>query len=115
MKRGEVWRVNLDPTVGAEIKKTRPCVIVNRDSIGILPLKVVVPITTWQESFENAVWLIPIQASRSSGVDKKSAVDTFQVRSISQKRFVEKLGELSGEDMAKIGKRLEISLNLDAR
>ena len=37
MKRGEVWRINLDPTIGAEIKKSRPCVIVNHDAIGILP------------------------------------------------------------------------------
>ncbi len=33
MKRGEVWQANLDPTVGAEIKKNRPCVIVNRDTL----------------------------------------------------------------------------------
>lgn len=39
MRRGEVWLINLDPTVGAEIKKTRPAVIVNDDAIGILPLK----------------------------------------------------------------------------
>jgi hypothetical protein len=37
MGRGEVWLINLDPTVGAEIKKTRPAVIVNDDAVGILP------------------------------------------------------------------------------
>ena len=45
MRRGEVWLINLDPTIGAEIRKTRPVVIVNYDAIGILPLKVSVPIT----------------------------------------------------------------------
>ncbi|MBU0732774.1 MAG: type II toxin-antitoxin system PemK/MazF family toxin, partial [Proteobacteria bacterium] len=45
MLRGEVWLINLDPTLGSEIKKTRPAVIVNDDAIGILPLKVIVPIT----------------------------------------------------------------------
>ncbi len=45
MKRGEVWQVNLDPTVGAEIKKKRPCVIVNKNTLGKLPLKIMVPIT----------------------------------------------------------------------
>jgi len=44
MRRGEVWLLNLDPTLGAEIKKTRPIVIVSHDSIGILPLRVIVPI-----------------------------------------------------------------------
>jgi hypothetical protein len=38
MRRGEVWLINLDPAIGAEIKKTRPAVIVNDDSMGILPL-----------------------------------------------------------------------------
>lgn len=37
MRRGEVWLINLDPTIGAEIKKTRPAVIVNDDAVGILP------------------------------------------------------------------------------
>lgn len=37
MCRGEIWWINLDPTVGAEIKKKRPAVIVSQDAIGILP------------------------------------------------------------------------------
>jgi mRNA interferase MazF len=45
MRRGEVWLIALDPTLGAEIRKTRPAVIVNDDAIGLLPLKVIVPLT----------------------------------------------------------------------
>jgi mRNA-degrading endonuclease toxin of MazEF toxin-antitoxin module len=41
MRKGDVWLINLDPTIGAEIKKTRPGVIVSEDAIGVLPLKVV--------------------------------------------------------------------------
>jgi len=60
MRRGEVWLINLDPTVGAEIQKTRPAVIVNDDAIGILPLKVIVPITSpfahfWREKRKCAI------------------------------------------------------------
>jgi len=44
MRRGEIWLINLDPTIGAEIKKVRPAVIVSDNAIGILPLKVIVPI-----------------------------------------------------------------------
>lgn len=43
MKQGEVWLVDLDPTQGAEIRKTRPAIIVNDDAVGRLPLKIVVP------------------------------------------------------------------------
>lgn len=113
MKRGEVWRVNLDPTIGAEIKKSRPCVIVNRDSIGILPLKIVVPITGWQEKFEKAAWMIPIEASPRNGLSKKSVADTFQVRSLSEVRFIEKIGVLTENEIKAIGQGLALSLDLN--
>jgi mRNA-degrading endonuclease toxin of MazEF toxin-antitoxin module len=64
MNRGEIWLVSLDPTVGAEIKKIRPAVIVNDDNIGILPLKVIVPITEWNATYASLPWLsasIPTQ------------------------------------------------------
>jgi mRNA interferase MazF len=51
MRRSEIWLVRLDPTVGTEISKTRPAVIVNDNAIGVLPLKVIVPITDWKEIF----------------------------------------------------------------
>ncbi len=43
MNQGEIWLINLDPSVGAEIKKTRPAVIVNDNTLGRLPLKIIVP------------------------------------------------------------------------
>jgi mRNA interferase MazF len=45
-RRGEVWWVNLEPIVGAEMNKVRPAVIVGRDDMGRLPLRVVVPVTS---------------------------------------------------------------------
>jgi mRNA interferase MazF len=49
-KRGEVWTVRFDPAVGAEIQKVRPAVVIGVDSVGRLPLKIVVPITDWTMS-----------------------------------------------------------------
>lgn len=43
MNQGEAWLINLEPTVGSEIRKTRPCIIVNNNDLGTLPLKVIVP------------------------------------------------------------------------
>lgn len=60
MKRSEVWLINLDPTVGAEIRKTRPAIIVNDDGLDILPLRVVVPVTDWQDRYAVAAWLVKI-------------------------------------------------------
>lgn len=67
MQRGEVWRINLDPTVGAEIRKTRPAVIVNDDAIGVLPLRVVVPLTEWKERYDVAPWMLRLNPDGGMG------------------------------------------------
>lgn len=84
MRRGEVWLINLDPTAGAEIKKTRPAVIVNDDAVGILPLKVIVPVTEWKERYAVAPWLVQLEPDAENSLDKLSAADAFQVRSVAQ-------------------------------
>jgi mRNA interferase MazF len=106
MRRGEVWRINLDPTVGAEIRKTRPAIIVNDDAVGVLPLKVIVPLTEWKERYAAAPWMVRIEPEPGNGLDKLSAADAFQVRSVSESRFVERLGELSGAAMRQVSRAL---------
>ena len=113
MRRGEVWLINLDPTVGDEIKKTRPAVIVNDDAIGILPLKVIVPITEWKERYAIAPWVVQLEPDPESGLDKPSAADAFQVRSVARERFVRRLGKLSGKEMQEITKALAIVLCIE--
>ena len=54
MKQGEIWLINLDPTLGAELKKIRPAIIVNNNILGRLPLKIIVPITDWKERYSIA-------------------------------------------------------------
>ena len=54
MNRGEIWLVNLDPTIGAEMNKTCPALIMSDNRLGKLPLKVVVPITGWKEHYSIA-------------------------------------------------------------
>ena len=88
MKQSEVWILNLDPTIGAEIKKTRPVIVVNDDALGKLPLKVIVPVTNWKEKYSIAPWMIKIKPDSSNGLSKDSAADCFQVRSVSKDRFV---------------------------
>jgi len=112
MKYGEVWLVNLDPTIGAEIKKTRPAVIVSNDLLGKLPLKIVVPITNWDEKFDQADWHVHILPTTANGLSKESSADTFQVRSISEVRLIRKLGKLDNAILSQIREGLKISLNL---
>jgi len=113
MHRGDVWLINLDPTVGAEIKKTRPAVIVNDDAVGILPLRVIVPITEWKDRYAVAPWMVPLNPDAQNGLDKLSAADTFQVRSLSQSRFVQQLGRLSEITMVEISRALALVLAID--
>lgn len=113
MHRGEVWRINLDPTMGAEIKKTRPAVIVNDDAVGILPLKVIVPITKWKDRYAVAPWMVRLDPDAENGLDKPSAADAFQVRSLSQARFVQRTGKLSEAAMQDITKALAVVLAIE--
>lgn len=110
MIRGEVWLVRLDPTVGTEISKTRPAVIVNDDAIGILSLKVIVPITDWKEPFATRPWMVYLEPNSNNGLSKPSGADTFQVRSVSETRLVKRIGKLADETMQFISKALAIVL-----
>ena len=94
MRKGDVWLINLDPTIGAEIKKTRPAVIVSEDAIGVLPLKVVVPVTDWKDRYAAAPWMVRLEPDTQNKLVKTSAADCFQVRSVSQERFIRLVGSL---------------------
>lgn len=93
----DIWLVNLDPTVGAEIKKTRPCIILNNDDIGILPLKVIAPFTDFKQSFANNPWMVTVEPTPENGLRKKSVIDIYQLRSVSENRMVRKIGTLENE------------------
>ncbi len=111
-QRGEVWLVNLDPVIGSELRKTRPAVIVSRNAIGALPVRIIVPLTSWQERFGGAAWLVPIEEEAGKGIKQKSAADTVQVRSVSEKRLIKRLGELPATDLQRIAAALTIVLQL---
>lgn len=113
MHRGEIWLINLDPTVGSEIKKIRPAIIVNDDAIGILPLKVIVPVTEWKDHYSVAPWMVRLETDAESGLSKTSAADAFQVRSVSQERFVRQIGRLSEIAMREISRALVIVLSIE--
>ena len=115
MKQNEILLINLDPTIGAEIKKTRPAIIVNDNSLGKLPLKIIVPVTDWKERYEIAPWIIKIEPNSKNGLTKESSADCFQVRSVSQERFVKRLGEISDSimDDIRFGLSKVLSININ--
>ena len=114
MRRGEIWLINLDPTIGAEIKKTRPAVIVSDDAIGILPLKVIVPISEWKSRYAVAPWMVRLEPNTENCLGKPSVADAFQVRSVAQERFVRRLGTLSDTAMQEITRALAVVLSIES-
>lgn len=92
-RRGEVWWVRLDPTLGSEIAKTRPCVIVSGNVFNRLRRTVVViPLSTSPQP--SAPLLVPV---RCDGRDVVAVTD--QIRAIAKQRLDKHLGELSSEDL----------------
>ena len=101
-KRGEVWLVNFDPTVGAEIKKTRPAIVISSDAVGRLPIKLIAPVTDWKDYYDHNIWHIRIDPDAENGLTKSSAVDALQLRGMDTQRFVRKLEEVSPEILEEI-------------
>jgi mRNA interferase MazF len=101
-QRGEVWLVNFDPTLGTEIKKIRPAVVISSNNIGVLPIKLVAPITDWKDWYAGNLWHIKLTPNSDNGLSKDSSVDTLQLRGVDLQRFIRKLGSLTSEEMNSI-------------
>ena len=113
MKQGEIWLINLDPTIGAEIKKTRPAVVVNDNSLGKLPLKIIVPLTDWKDRYDVAPWMVKIIPNNVNNLTKESAADCFQIRSLSDERFLRKIGKIDTENLDDIKDSLSKVLSIE--
>lgn len=108
MHRGEVWRMSLDHEFftgeGSVPEETifRMVVILSSDALAILPLRIVVPLTSWKEEFTNTPWLVRVPPVLHSGLDQAMAADALQVRSVSTARLKQKLGNLPGKIVEEI-------------
>jgi mRNA interferase MazF len=107
-KRGEIWLVDFDPAVGAEIQKVRPAVVISMDAVGRLPLRIVVPITDWKPAYAYAPWFVELPASPVNGLAKDSGADTFQTKSVSENRFVRALGSLTATQLVDIASAIAL-------
>ncbi len=111
-KQGEVWLVNFDPSVGAEMKKLRPAVVVSDNSVGKLPLRIVVPITDWKDRYGNSPWFTELQPTTNNGLSKKSGADGFSIKSVSLNRFSKKLGAVTVDELQDIHYTIVFCLGL---
>lgn len=93
--RGEVHLVGLDPTIGSEIQKTRPCVVVSPDELNAhLRTVIVAPMTTGGRAYP---WRIKCRFQRRSGF-----VVLDQLRTVDRERLVKRLGALSSTTLSEV-------------
>jgi mRNA interferase MazF len=113
-KRGEIYVVALDPTVGREIQKTRPALVIQND-IGneYLGTTIVAPITSTIRLPLSPVHVL-LAAGNPSGLDAPSMALLDQVRTIDKRRLLKLIGNADPETVAQADSAMKISLGLDA-
>jgi mRNA interferase MazF len=106
MKRSEVWWVNFDPSIGGEIRKKRPVVIIGNDASNKFLNRVqVVPLTSKTDRLYPSEALVVLE-----GKESKAMAD--QLATVSKARLFRRAGTLSGEDMRKIEEAIKIQLDI---
>lgn len=76
------------------MRKTRPVVVLSSQTVRLLPVRIVVPVTGWQEHFVNSPWKVRLDPDLHNQLSKPSAADCLQVRCLAVERFSERLGRL---------------------
>ena len=113
LKSGEIYSVNLDPTIGDEIKKRRPAIIINGGHDKHLKLAIVVPVTAWSPYWDENPFFVTLKPNSKTGLSKKSSVDCYQIRAISHNRFVKKIGSISNTEINLIKKAIALILYIE--
>jgi mRNA interferase MazF len=110
-KRGEVYLVNFDPTIGAEIKKTRPALVLQNDvSNEYSPITIVAAITS---QFDDTLYPTEVLIEPpEGGMTINSVILLNQIRSIDRQRLVRRLGELTAVTMERVNQAIQVSLGL---
>lgn len=100
MRRGDVHLIHLDPTLGSEIRKTRPCLVVSPDELNQhLRTVIVAPMTTGGHAYP---WRIRCRFQRRSGF-----VALDQIRPVDQERLLKRLGELAPDALGEVLRGLQ--------
>ena len=110
-KRGELWLVNFDPTIGSEIRKTRPAIILQNDTANrYSPVTIVAAITT---RTDESTYPTEVPLAPTRNLKNLSVILLNQIRTIDKRRIVKKLGSVKPDIMHAVDRALKISLALN--
>lgn len=98
MKRFDIYLVKLNPTIGSEIQKTRPCIIISPDEIDVLQTVIIAPLTSKGFDF--------IFRPKIHFQDRDGLVVLDQIRAVDRSRLVKKIGEVDIEKAREIADTL---------
>jgi len=84
------------------MKKTRLVLVISSDAVGVLPIKLGVPITEWQPNFANHLWHLRLEPDSRNGLSKESALDVLQTRALAVERFVRRKGVVGPEILREV-------------
>jgi mRNA interferase MazF len=111
LRRGDIYLVNFDPTFGAEVRKTRPALIIQNDIANrYSPIVIVAAITGRFDTppYPTEVMLSPDE----SGLSLPSAVVLNQIRSVDGRRLIKRIGRANASTMQRVDQAIQISLGL---
>ncbi|MDF5714374.1 MAG: type II toxin-antitoxin system PemK/MazF family toxin [Rhizonema sp. NSF051] len=110
-RRGEIYWVAMDPTVGGEVQKTRSCLIVQNDIMNQYgEVTIVMP---FRPGSKRAPYAVNVTASPMNGLDRDRFVDVGQIRAISYQRLRERVGLLENQYWQQIQQAMNIVLGFD--
>ena len=114
-KRGEVWLVNFDPQVGAEIRKARPAIVISANEHARIPLRIIVPLTDWKEVYTQHYTKVHFAATATNGLSKESAADAYQIKCFAVERFLHgrPLGRLTVQEIEDVCIAIRIATGMD--
>lgn len=111
-RRGEVYLVNFDPSLGAEIKKTRPALILQNDIANQYSSITIIAAITSQFDPQKLYPTEVLLKTPEGGLTVDSVILLNQIRSIDRQRLIKPLGKVTARTLAQIEKALKISLQL---
>ena len=113
MQIGEIYWVSLEPAVGDEIKKKRPVLVLNPGHQKHLGLAIAVPVTGWNSYWTDNPFFVPLAPDATNMLKKKSMIDCYQIRAISHRRFADKIGSVSAQEINLVKTAVALILDIE--